>query len=160
MEKCRRPHLHAAGAHALRQRFSRGPLPNCQPDRQHPSWHLNLNACFLEDASGQPTATAHCIKRQSLFMRPNADPIQALRGPFPLPLQALRTLLAQNQLRLAAMARLQARHDPAPTAARFGWRRLARAAGALLLLGLAAGGGLAMTALFAAGVGEAVMQGP
>src|SRR5262249_22669380 len=101
---------------------------------------------------------ARCLKCQSLFMRANAGPIQALRGPNALNLQSLRTLLAQNQLRLATMARLQARHDPGQAAERFGWPRLPRPAGALLL-GVAASGGLALIALVATGAGELVVQG-
>ena len=80
-------------------------------------------------------------------MRPNAGLIQALRVPFALNLQALRALLAQNQLRLSAMVDMEARHDLAPAAARFGRRRTQRPAGAvLLLLGLVAAGGLAVMA--------------
>ena len=51
-------------------------------------------------------------------MRPNAGLIQALRVPFALNLQALRALLAQNQLRLSPMVDMEARHDLAPAAAR------------------------------------------
>src|SRR5215831_5516152 len=101
---------------------------------------------------------ARCLKCQSLFMRANAGPIQALRGPYALNLKSLRALLAQNQLRLAAMARMQARHDPGQAAARFGWwPRLPRSAGALLLLGFSASGGLALLALIAAGAGELIV---
>src|SRR6516165_9852495 len=96
---------------------------------------------------------------QSLFMRSNAGPIQALRGPDALYLKSLRTLLAQNQLRLATMARIQARHDPGQAAARLGWPRLPWSAGALLLLGVCASAGLALIALIATGAGELVMQG-
>jgi two-component system cell cycle sensor histidine kinase/response regulator CckA len=93
-------------------------------------------------------------------MRANAGSIQALRGPYALNLKSLRALLAQNQLRLAAMARMQARHDPGQAAARFGWwPRLPRSAGALLLLGFSASGGLALFALIAAGAGELIVQG-
>src|SRR5262249_20979019 len=81
-------------------------------------------------------------------------------GPYALNLKSLRALLAQNQLRLAAMARMQARHDPGQAAARFGWwPRLPRSAGALLLLGFSASGGLALLALIAAGAGELIVQG-
>ena len=52
-------------------------------------------------------------------MRPNAGLIQALRVPFALNLQALRALLAQNQLRLSPMVDMEARHDLAPAAAYF-----------------------------------------
>src|SRR5439155_23140290 len=93
-------------------------------------------------------------------MRPNAGFIQALRVPFALNLQALRALLAQNQLRLSAMVEMEARHDLAPAAARFGWRRTRRPAGAaLLLLGLVATGGLAVIGLLASGAGEVAMLG-
>ena len=74
--------------------------------------------------------------------------------------KALRALLAQNQLRLSAMADMEARHDLAPAAARFGWRRTRRPAGAvLLLLGLVATGGLAVIGLLASGAGEVAMLG-
>ena len=93
-------------------------------------------------------------------MRPNAGLIQALRVPLALNLQALRALLAQNQLRLAAMVDMEARHDLAAAAARLGWRRTQKPAGALLLLlGLVAVGGLAVIALLASGAGEVAMLG-
>jgi hypothetical protein len=76
-------------------------------------------------------------------MRPNAGLIQALRVPLALNLQALRALLAQNQLRLSTMVDMEARHDLAPAAAWFGRRRTRRSVGAvLLLLALVATGGL------------------
>ncbi|HSR80676.1 MAG TPA: response regulator [Hyphomicrobiaceae bacterium] len=89
-------------------------------------------------------------------MRSNAGPIQA---PNALNLKSLGTLLPQNQLRLVTMARMQARHDPGQAAERFGWPRLPRPASALLLLGVAASGGLALIALVANGAGELVVQG-
>ncbi len=93
-------------------------------------------------------------------MRPNADLIQALRIPLALNLQALRAWLAQNQLRLAAMVDMEARHDLASAAARLGWRRAQKPAGALLLLvGLVAVGGLALIALLVSGAGEVAMLG-
>src|SRR5215831_1114600 len=92
-------------------------------------------------------------------MRPNAGPIQALQGPHAFNLKSLTTLLAQNQLRLATMAKMQARHDPGQAAAGIGWPRLPRSAGALLLLGLSASAGLALIALSATGAGELVVQG-
>src|SRR5262245_10978299 len=92
-------------------------------------------------------------------MRTNAGSIQALRGPYALNLKSLRTLLVQNQLRLAPMARMQARHDPGQAAVGFGWPRLPRSAGALLLLGISASGGLGLMAIFATGEGELVVQG-
>jgi PAS domain-containing protein len=91
-------------------------------------------------------------------MRPNAGFIQALRVPLALNLQALRTFLAQNQLRLPAMIDMEARHDLAAAAARFGWRRPQKPAGSiLLLLGLIAIGGLVLVAVLASGLGEAIM---
>jgi two-component system, cell cycle sensor histidine kinase and response regulator CckA len=89
-------------------------------------------------------------------MRSNAGPIQA---PNALNLKSLGTLLPQNQLRLVTMARMQARHDPGQAVERFGWPRLPRPAGALLLLGVAASGGLTLIALVATGAGELVVQG-
>jgi two-component system, cell cycle sensor histidine kinase and response regulator CckA len=92
-------------------------------------------------------------------MRPNADLIQALRVPLALNLQAARTFLAQNQLRLAAMVDMEARHDLAPATARIGWRQPRNPAGALLLvLGLVASGGLVI-ALLVTGAGEVAMLG-
>jgi two-component system, cell cycle sensor histidine kinase and response regulator CckA len=92
-------------------------------------------------------------------MRPNAGFIQALRVPLALNLQAARTFLAQNQLRLAAMVDMEARHDLAPATARIGWRRPQNPAGALLLLlGLVASGGLVI-ALLVSGAGEVAMLG-
>jgi two-component system cell cycle sensor histidine kinase/response regulator CckA len=91
-------------------------------------------------------------------MRPNAGFIQALRVPLALNLQALRTFLAQNQLRLPAMIDIEARHDLAAAAARLGWRRPQKPAGSiLLLLGLIAIGGLVLVAVLASGLGEAIM---
>ena len=93
-------------------------------------------------------------------MRPNAGLIEALRVPLALNLQALRALLAQNQLRLSAMADTEARHDLASAAARLGWRRPQRPAASLvLLLGLVAAGGLVVIALLASGTGEVAMLG-
>ena len=93
-------------------------------------------------------------------MRPNAGLIQALRVPFALNLQALRALLAQNQLRLSPMVDMEARHDLAPAAAWFGRRRAPRSVGAvLLLLGLVVAGGLAVMGLLASGAGEVAMLG-
>ena len=91
-------------------------------------------------------------------MRPNAGLIQALRVPLALNLQALRASLAQNQLRLAAMADMEARHDLAPATARLGWPLTQSSAGPLLLLiGMAVAGGLAVIALLASGAGEVAM---
>ena len=93
-------------------------------------------------------------------MRPNADLIQALRIPLALNLQALGAWLAQNQLRLAAMVDMEARHDLASAAARLGWRRAQKPAGALLLLvGLVAVGGLARIARLGRGAGGGAMVG-
>src|SRR6476646_6371575 len=91
-------------------------------------------------------------------MRPNAGLIQALRIPLALNLQALRASLAKHQLRLPLMADMEARHDLASAAARLGRRRSQKPAGALMLLvGLAAAGGLAFIALLASGGAEVAM---
>src|SRR5215831_18816130 len=114
---------------------------------------------FLK-APGGPTLQQRPERQAEQFMRANAGLIQALRGPFALNLEALGTRLAQNQLKLAPMPILEVRQDLAPAAARIGWRRLPRPAGALLLmLGLAASGGLCLMVLFAIGAGEVAMQG-
>src|SRR5581483_8210343 len=91
-------------------------------------------------------------------MRPDAGLIQALRVPLAVNLQALRGLLAQNQLERPMMADMKARQDLAPAAA---WPvlRAPRLTGVLLLLGLIAAGGLAVMALFASGAGELAMLG-
>ena len=73
-------------------------------------------------------------------MRPDVGLLQALRTPFALNLKALRALLAQNQLRLAAMADMGARRGAAPAAA---WpaARARAVSSMVLLLGLVTAGG-------------------
>jgi two-component system cell cycle sensor histidine kinase/response regulator CckA len=90
-------------------------------------------------------------------MRPDVGLLQALRTPFALNLKALRALLAQNQLRLAAMADMGARRGAAPAAA---WpaARARALSSMVLLLGLVTAGGLA-AALLGSGAGEVAMLG-
>jgi two-component system cell cycle sensor histidine kinase/response regulator CckA len=91
-------------------------------------------------------------------MRPDVGLIQALRAPFALNLKALRALLAQNQLKLAAMAHMEARSRAAPAAA---WPvARARVLGStVLLLGLVAAGGTVAAALLGNSVGELAVLG-
>src|SRR4051794_30478384 len=118
---------------------------------------------FLKAPSVPNLTAAGCVSsvrsRRDQYMRPYAGLIQALRVPLALNLQAARTFLAQNQLRLAAMVDMEARHDLAPATARIGWRRPQNPAGALLLLlGLVASGGLVVV-LLVSGAGEVAMLG-
>src|SRR4029078_7701105 len=85
-----------------------------------PSWHLNLNDCFLEGARPAQLETRQALRigwtSSGLYMRPDVGLLQALRAPFALNLKALRALLPQNQLRLAPMADMGARRGAAPAA--------------------------------------------
>jgi len=91
-------------------------------------------------------------------MRPDIGFIQALRVPFARNLQGLRTLLAQNQIRLARMGDIGARHGAGPVV---GWAvgRWQGLGNGVALIGLAAVGGLGAVALVASGAGEIVLLG-
>ena len=91
-------------------------------------------------------------------MRPDAGLIQALRAPIALNLQALRSLLGQNQLEPGVMADTKARPEAAPVAP---WpaARGHGATGALALVGLAAAGGLGAVALLPSAAGELAILG-
>ena len=92
-------------------------------------------------------------------MRPDAGLIQALRVPLALNLQALRALLAQNQLKLAAMADMEARHD-AGAGRGVACCAGARPAASVCSLGLVAAGGLGRhRAAWRSGAGELAMLG-
>jgi two-component system cell cycle sensor histidine kinase/response regulator CckA len=88
-------------------------------------------------------------------MRPDVGFAQALRLPLAHQLQALRAWLAQNQLRLLVMAKIEARTDAATAAV--GLAARARGFGGVWpMLGLAAAAGLGILALIASG-GEFVL---
>ena len=76
-----------------------------------PSWHLNLNDCFLAGAEPRRVRPAglgiRVGKSLGSYMRSNAGLVQALWAPLALNAQALRALLAQNQLRLSAMVDME-----------------------------------------------------
>jgi two-component system, cell cycle sensor histidine kinase and response regulator CckA len=90
-------------------------------------------------------------------MRPDVGLIQALRAPFALNLKALQTAFGQNQLRLSAMADMEARRGAAPVSA---WpvARVWAPSGMVLLLGLVLAGGMA-AALLGSAAGEVAMLG-
>ena len=91
-------------------------------------------------------------------MRPDVGLIQALRAPIAFNLKGLRALPITNRLRLPSMANMDARPLAAPAAA----RSVARArgpSGAIVLLGLIVGIGLAGVLLLASGAGEFVLIG-
>ncbi len=82
-------------------------------------------------------------------MRPDADLIHLLRNPLAQSLQALRALLAQNQLRLPRMATWGARAETPERAQGTG--------GVYLATGVLAAGGLAGMVLLAGGIAEPVV---
>jgi hypothetical protein len=90
-------------------------------------------------------------------MRPDVGLIQALRAPFALNLKALQAAFGQNQLRLSAMADMEARRGAAPVSA---WpvARVWAPSGMVLLLGLVLAGGMA-AALLGSAAGELAMLG-
>ena len=91
-------------------------------------------------------------------MRPDFGLIQASRAPFAFNLKALRAALGQNQLRLAAMADMEARSGAAPAAV---WPvvRALGSSGIALLVALVAACGLAVAALLGNGAGELAILG-
>src|SRR5262249_40511416 len=88
---------------------------------QRPSWHLNLNDCFLEGRRRYGhTALSPQVAVEiasGWFMRPDVPFIEALRAPPAQLLQTLWALRPQNQLRVGRMAEIQVRHEAASAAA-------------------------------------------